>query len=97
MAKSLSELYGEAKPLTSKIFANDLRVRVIIALDEKAMFLDEIASFCEASEPGVRRELSELEKLKVVQCIDEIYSLTRELGKPTAKFMRELGNPEMPY
>ena len=88
MAKSLSKLYEEAKPLMDKIFANELRMRVILALDEKAMFLDEIAGFVEASEPGVKHELAELEKVGAIQCIDEIYSLTHTLGKPTARFIK---------
>jgi|GEM_PF-7079626 len=89
MAKSkLIKLYDEAAPLVKGIFANDLRIRIILALDEKAMFLDEIADFCESSEPGTKRELVELEKVGAIQCIDEIYSLTHTLGAPTARFIK---------
>jgi predicted transcriptional regulator len=89
VAKSLPELYDEAKPLTSKIFANGLRSRIIICLDDNARFFDEIVDFVEADKRAVRSNLKALEEAKVVQCIDEIYSLTRELGKPSAKFLRE--------
>lgn len=88
MAKSLSKLYDEAKPLTSKIFANDLRVRIILCLDDNARFFDEIVDFVETDKTAVRRNLNALEKVKAVQCIDEIYSLTRELGKPSASFLK---------
>ncbi len=88
MAK-LPELY-EAAPLARKIFANDLRVRIILCLNEKARFFDEIVNFVEADKYEVRQELRELEKLEVVECVDEIYSLTRLLGKPTAYFLRKI-------
>lgn len=89
MAK-LSELYKDAAPLISKIFANDLRIRIILCLNEKARFFDEIVDFVEAEKYDVRQELHELEKLEVVECVDEIYSLTRLLGKPSAYFLRKI-------
>jgi predicted transcriptional regulator len=76
-------------PLLRKIYGNSLRIRILICLDEKARFLDEIADFIETNEYDTHQNLKVLEEAGVVQCVDEIYSLTRNLGVPSAKLLRD--------
>jgi len=82
------EAYTGAMPLIKQIFANELRERIIRALGEKAMFLDELVSFTESEKFEVYKELVELEKLNVIECRDEIYMLTDKLGKPSLGLLK---------
>ena len=84
------ENYDIAAPFLKKLYGNSLRIRILIYLDEKARFLDEIADFIEASEYDTYQNLKVLEEAGAVQCIDEIYSLTRDLGKPAVDMIKKL-------
>jgi len=89
--------YDIAEPMLKKIFGNDQRIRIMLCLDDNARFFDDIVEFVEGKEFDVHQDLEALKDAGVVQCVDEIYSLTPRMGVPTVGFIKDFNEIERTY